>query len=70
MWDNIGKGTLPFRALELSLNAKGSSLNDIWCELAQWMYHTGSKSYGISNANQFKDAEDLPEMKAIVNLKL
>ena len=67
MWDNIGKGTLPFRSLELSLNAKGSSLNDIWCELAQWMYHTGSKSYGISDANKFMDAEYLPEMKAITD---
>ena len=67
MWDNIGKGVLPFRALELSLNAKGSSLNDIWCELAQWMYHTGSKSYGISDANKFVDAEDLPAMKAITD---
>ena len=67
MWDNIGKGDLPFRALELSLNTKSSSLNDIWCELSQWMYHTGSKSYGISDANKFMDAEDLPEMKAITD---
>jgi hypothetical protein len=67
MWDNIGKGDLPFRALELSLNGKSSSLNDIWCELAQWMYRTGSKSQGISDTDKFMDAKNLPEMKAITD---
>ncbi len=60
MWELIGDGNDPFKALDSAYNEKNTSLVEQWCNFKKWMYFTGSRH---KSDIYFNDAKDFPEIK-------
>lgn len=62
-WIEVGKGQAPYRALDLSLRKRGSSLNNVWCDFIPLTYRTGYRSKGLSFPSEIPKAHLYPALK-------
>lgn len=66
-WNEIGRKTYGYRALEMALEANSTPLHQLWCGYQERIYLTGTRAIGKNPVEIFRDARFFPELKGSVD---
>ncbi|MFN4768212.1 MAG: MXAN_6640 family putative metalloprotease [Ignavibacteria bacterium] len=68
IWQEIGRKTYAYHALEMTLQANFTPLHQLWCGYQERIFHTGRRAIDKDSQEVFNDARTFPEIKGSIDI--
>ncbi|MFM7157510.1 MAG: MXAN_6640 family putative metalloprotease [Bacteroidota bacterium] len=66
-WQEIGRKTYAYHALEMALENNSTPLHELWCGYQDRVFLTGKRAYNKDISETFRDAKFFPELKGKID---
>ncbi|MFM7544587.1 MAG: T9SS type A sorting domain-containing protein [Ignavibacteria bacterium] len=66
IWQEIGRKTYAYHALEMTLQANFTPLHQLWCGYQERVFQTGRRAIDKDSNEVFRDARTFPELKGAI----
>ncbi len=68
IWQEIGRKTYAYHALEMTLQANFTPLHQLWCGYQERVFQTGRRAIDKDSNEVFRDARTFPELKGAIEV--